>query len=72
MPEDYIRPPIVALERRSHKFAIWRFRLIILLILVGIAVGAFFVAKVIVNSGENADNPQGAPHRSVIAATALR
>jgi hypothetical protein len=60
MPEDYIRPPIVALERRSNKAAVWRFRLIVLVLLAAVAVGAFFIARAIVNSGENT-NPQGIP-----------
>jgi hypothetical protein len=65
MPEDYIRPPLVALERRSHKAAAWRFRVIIFLLLAALALGAFFVARAIINSGENSDNPQGAPHAVV-------
>jgi hypothetical protein len=71
MTEDYIRPPIVALERPSHTAAVWRFRIVVLVLLAGIAVGAFFIARAIINSGENS-NPQGFPHRPLTAARQLR
>jgi hypothetical protein len=66
MPEHYVRPPIVALERPSHRLAVWRFRLIVVLLLAAVAVGAFFIARAIVDSGENGNSQGGpAPHLSV-------
>jgi hypothetical protein len=64
MPDEYIRPPIVALERPSYRLAQWRIRVIILLFLLGVALGAFLIARAIVDSGTNG-SAQGAPHRAV-------
>jgi hypothetical protein len=59
--EDYVRPPIVALEPPDRTWRKWRFRLVILVLLAGLAAGAFFIARAILNSGENG-SAQGAPH----------
>ena len=41
--EDYVRPPIVATERRSQRAAAWRFRLVFGLVLAALVVGLFFL-----------------------------
>ena len=68
MTEDYVRPPTVAMERRTHRVAIWRFRLILFLVVAAIAVGVFFIARAIITSGENG-SAQGAPRPAVTAVT---
>jgi len=41
--EDYVRPPLVATERRSQRGAVWRFRLVFALVLAAMVVGLFFL-----------------------------
>ena len=67
MPDDYIRPPIVAIERRTYRLAQLRIRLAILLLLAAVAVGVFFIARAIIDSGQNG-NAQGAPRSAPVTA----
>ena len=56
MSEDYVRPPIVALELPSPRASIWRFRVamtVLLLLLVAIIV---WVAHAIVHNSEGSPN----------------
>lgn len=50
--ERYVRPPLVAVEPVPPRVARRRFRLALLVVLVAIAVGAFFLARALLNSGE--------------------
>jgi hypothetical protein len=52
MAEDYVRPPVVALEPRSRRAAIWRFRVYLIIALLLLGFGIFLVAKAIVGGGE--------------------
>jgi hypothetical protein len=52
MAEDYVRPPIVALEARSRRAAIWRFRAYLIIGLLLLGFGIFLIAKAIVGGGE--------------------
>jgi hypothetical protein len=61
--EDYVRPPIVAIERSDQRLRAWRFRLILLLLLVALGVGAFYAAQAVINNGEG--NAQAAPNAAV-------
>jgi hypothetical protein len=61
--EDYVRPPIVATERPDQRLRAWRFRVILLLLLVALGVGAFYAARAVINNGEG--NPQAAPSAAV-------
>jgi hypothetical protein len=74
MAEDYVRPPIVAIEPPSRLAGVWRFRLVIVLLLAAVAVAMFLIARSIIDSGEG--NAQAAPHATVAAdrndVTALR
>jgi len=60
MTEDYVRPPVVALEAQSQFLRRWRFWALIFVLLLGLAVGIFFLAKAVIGTGEG--NAQGAPH----------
>ena len=61
--EDYVRPPIVAIERPSQRAAVWRFRLALGLVLAAILVGVFFLYRALTaGPGEGSpgvNNPQG-------------
>ena len=61
--EDYVRPPIVAVERPSYRAAVWRFRLVFALVLAAIVVGVFFLYQALTSGpGEGSpgiNNPQG-------------
>jgi hypothetical protein len=57
--EDYVRPPIVALEPASRRVRVWRFRALLLGLLAILAVIIFLVARAIIDSGEG--NAQAAP-----------
>ncbi|HEX4655280.1 MAG TPA: hypothetical protein VH274_06030 [Mycobacteriales bacterium] len=48
--EDYVRPPLVAVEPRSDRAAAWRFRLVFGLVLLGIVVGVFFLYRALTGS----------------------
>ena len=43
--ERYIRPPLVGTEARSDRLAVWRFRLLLLLLLVGLAAVVMLVIR---------------------------
>ncbi|MCW2543203.1 MAG: hypothetical protein JWM40_755 [Frankiales bacterium] len=38
MPERYVRPPLIAREAPNQAFAVWRFRIVALLVLLILAV----------------------------------
>jgi hypothetical protein len=50
--EDYVRPPIVAIEPPNQRAAVWRFRIVVLVLLLGLAVAIFFIAKAAIGGGE--------------------
>lgn len=60
MSEDYIRPPIVAVELRSQRVAIWRFRLIIGAVLLLLIVAIVLAARAIVHNGDGSGAVGGA------------
>jgi hypothetical protein len=51
MAEDYVRPPIVAVEPPDPRLVKWRFRAVIALVLIALALIVFFIAHAIINSG---------------------
>ncbi|MGN6472479.1 MAG: hypothetical protein ACTHK4_02370 [Mycobacteriales bacterium] len=58
--EDYVRPPIVALEVRSQRAAIWRFRIIIGAVLLLLVVAIVLAARAIVHNGDGSGTVGGA------------
>ena len=48
--EDYVRPPLVAVEPGSDRLAAWRFRLVFGLVLLGLLVGVFFLYRALTGS----------------------
>ena len=46
--ENYHRPPVVALELRSQRVAIWRFRIIMGTLLALLIAGIAWVAHIII------------------------
>ena len=71
MTEDYIRPPIVALEVRSQRAAIWRFRAISAAILLLLIVAIVLAARAIVHNGDGSGTVGGAERQPVLV-TVLR
>lgn len=66
--EAYIHPPLVALEPRSDRFAVWRFRVVFGLVLAALLVGVFFLYRALTGgTGEGTPgiNPQGAAVHSL-------
>ena len=51
MPDDYVRPPIVAVEPPDPRVVKWRFRAVIALVLIAVALIVFFIAHAIISSG---------------------
>lgn len=54
MRERYIRPPLVAPEPRSERVAVWRFRALLLLALVALAVVCLVLVLQLSPGGEGA------------------
>ncbi len=52
MPERYVRPPLVGNEPRSEQAAVWRFRLLLLLLLGALVVGAVLLILALTPGGE--------------------
>lgn len=55
MTEDYVRPPIIAVEPASRQLAVWRFRIVLLLLFAALAVGTFFLVRAILDRSQNGD-----------------
>ncbi|HWC33671.1 MAG TPA: hypothetical protein VG650_02475 [Mycobacteriales bacterium] len=60
MSEDYVRPPIVAIELRSQRAAIWRFRIVMGLVMLLLIVAVVLIASQIVHSGDGSGTVGGA------------
>jgi hypothetical protein len=48
--EDYVRPPLVAMEPGSDRAAAWRFRVVFGLVLLALLVGVFFLYRALTGS----------------------
>jgi hypothetical protein len=72
MSEDYVRPPIVAMELRSQRAAIWRFRIVMGLLLAVLVGLIAWVAHLIITSGNDTGGTVGGLHHLHGLATALR
>ena len=48
--EDYVRPPLVAVEPGSDRAAAWRFRIVFGLVLAALLVGVFFLYRALTGS----------------------
>ncbi|HVT65091.1 MAG TPA: hypothetical protein VHD81_08050 [Mycobacteriales bacterium] len=57
--EDYVRPPIVAIEVRSQRAAIWRFRIVMGALLALLVVLIAWVAHIIITSGNDTGGAVG-------------
>jgi hypothetical protein len=54
--EDYVRPPLVAVEPRSDRAGAWRFWFVFGLVLVAMVVGLFFLYRAL-TGGTGEGNP---------------
>jgi hypothetical protein len=65
--ENYVRPPIVALEAPSPRAGVWRYRITLFVLLAIIAVGIFVFVKALVGGGEgNPDVGGGTLPRHIV------
>jgi len=51
--EDYVRPPILAVEPPSRRAAVWRFRIVVGLILLVLAAGIALAVRALTSSNDN-------------------
>ena len=60
--EDYIPPPLVAVEPGSRRAAHWRFRIVMAVLVLILAAAAVLVVRILTGGGEGSPglNPQGA------------
>lgn len=65
LTEDYVRPPVVAFEPPNRKSQIWRFRAVLILLLLAFAVVVFLVARAFVGGGEG--SPTVAPLATLVS-----
>ncbi len=72
MSEDYIRPPIVALEPRSERAAVWRFRILLVAILLLLIVAIVVATRAIVHNNDGTGTVGGALRHASTLATSLR
>lgn len=72
MAEDYIRPPIVALEVGSQRAAIWRFRIVMGVLLALLVALIAWVAHIIITSGNDTGGTVGAAYQLHSLVTSLR
>ncbi|HVV75244.1 MAG TPA: hypothetical protein VHC43_04345 [Mycobacteriales bacterium] len=69
MSEDYVRPPIVALEVRSQWVAVWRFRILLAAVLIGLILVIALVAHHIVHSGDGSGAVGGVRQAKTLASS---
>jgi len=69
--EDYIRPPIVALEVRSQRAAVWRFRILLIAVLLLLVVAIIVATRAIVHNNDGTGTVGGAMQRTKLLATLL-
>jgi hypothetical protein len=51
--DRYVRPPLLAKEPPSRWAAVWRFRLLALLLLAALALAVLFIARNLINTEQN-------------------
>ena len=72
MTEDYHRPPIVAIEPRSHRAAIWRFRIILGAALALLGLIIVWLAHSIIAHNDETGGTVGGLRHAVVAVSASR
>lgn len=70
MPEDYVRPPIVAIEPPDPRVVTRRFRIVVFVLLATVTVAVILIARAIVASGEG--NPAASRPSAAVTAVPLR
>lgn len=68
--EDYVRPPIVALEAPSARASVWRYRITLAILLLIMAVGIFLIVQAVVGTGEGNPGVGALPAHQVYAGNA--
>jgi hypothetical protein len=70
--EDYVRPPIVAVEAPSQRAAFWRFRIGMGLVLTLLVALIAWVAHIIITSGNDTGGTVGGAYQVHAFVTWLR
>jgi hypothetical protein len=65
--ERYVRPPLSGPEAPSGRLAVWRFRLVLLVLFAALVAGIFFLVRAFVGGPD-----EGSPGISLPAAAPLR
>jgi hypothetical protein len=55
--EGYVRPPILGVEPRSDRLAVWRFRIVLIIVFLALAAGAVLLVRWIVRGQNNEGSP---------------
>ncbi|HEX3707418.1 MAG TPA: hypothetical protein VHV76_12385 [Mycobacteriales bacterium] len=71
MSEDYVRPPIVALELPSQRASIWRFRATMTVLLLLLVVIIVWIAHAIVHNSEGSPDVGSGLARWHVAVSAV-
>ena len=66
MAERYIRPPLVGVEARSERAAVWRFRLLLLVLLAALVVGVIFLVRMIIAPSNEGPPTIGLPRTAAV------
>ena len=67
MAEGYVRPPLVGSEPRSDRAAVWRFRVVLVVLFLALAFGAFLLVRWMTSQNNEGSPTIAAPRPTVIA-----
>ena len=71
MAERYVRPPLSGREPNPAWIAVWRFRLVLLVLFAALAVGIFFLVRWLVGSPDEGSPGVSAPPFVTVTAAPL-
>jgi hypothetical protein len=67
LPERYVRPPLSGAEPGPAWVAVWRFRLVLLVLFAALAVGIFFLVRALIGSPDEGSPGISAPKPVAVA-----
>jgi hypothetical protein len=70
--ERYVRPPLSGPEQASTRLAVWRFRLVLLLLFAALVVGIFLLVRALVGGPDEGSPGIAAPPPALAAAVPSR
>lgn len=66
MAERYVRPPLSGSEPPPASIAVWRFRLLLLVLFAGLVIGIFFLVRGLVGGPDEGSPGISAPRPTVL------